>query len=90
MIFYTVSDFFLRAELSANAEELKSELQQKPDNGQDPVSLVSVTNNNMNKAALSITEAEQGLAISLSGDWLLGGELPGPDPVLTGCENHRN
>ena len=36
----------------------------------------------MTKAALSITEAEQALAISLSGDWLLGGELPGPDPVL--------
>jgi len=37
----------------------------------------------MTKAALSITEGGQkSLAISLSGDWLLGGELPGPDPVL--------
>ncbi len=37
----------------------------------------------MTKAALSITQGGQkSLAISLSGDWLLGGELPGPDPVL--------
>jgi phospholipid/cholesterol/gamma-HCH transport system permease protein len=37
----------------------------------------------MSKAALSVVEGDQqSLAISLSGDWLLGGELPGPDPVL--------
>jgi len=37
----------------------------------------------MSKAALSVIEGDQeSLAISLSGDWLLGGELPGPDPVL--------
>ncbi|MCZ6827373.1 MAG: ABC transporter permease [Gammaproteobacteria bacterium] len=37
----------------------------------------------MSKAALSVIEGNQeSLAISLSGDWLLGGELPGPDPVL--------
>ena len=37
----------------------------------------------MSKAALSLVEGDQeSLAISLSGDWLLAGELPGPDPVL--------
>ena len=37
----------------------------------------------MKKAVLSVIEGMQGsLDISLSGDWLLGGELPGPDPVL--------
>ena len=39
----------------------------------------------MSKAALSVIEGKQeSLAISLSGDWLLGGDLPGPDPVLDG------
>jgi len=34
-------------------------------------------------AALSVTEADQGaLLVSLSGDWLLGRELPAPDPVF--------
>ena len=37
----------------------------------------------MKKAVLSVIEGMQGsLDISLSGDWLLGVELPGPDPVL--------
>jgi phospholipid/cholesterol/gamma-HCH transport system permease protein len=37
----------------------------------------------MSKAALNIMDGNQGsLGISLSGDWLLDGELPGPDPVL--------
>jgi len=37
----------------------------------------------MSKAALSVVEGDQeSLAIALSGDWLLGGQLPGPDPVL--------
>ncbi|MGI9516665.1 MAG: MlaE family ABC transporter permease [Pirellulaceae bacterium] len=39
--------------------------------------------NCMSKAALSVVEGDQqSLAISVSGDWLLGGELPGPQPVL--------
>ena len=34
-------------------------------------------------AALSVTEADQcALLVSLSGDWLLGRELPAPDPVF--------
>jgi phospholipid/cholesterol/gamma-HCH transport system permease protein len=42
----------------------------------------------MSKAALSLVEGDQqSLAISLSGDWLLGGELPGPDPVLDRLRN---
>ena len=37
----------------------------------------------MTTAALSVTEGQQGsLLVSLSGDWLLGAELPDPDPVL--------
>jgi phospholipid/cholesterol/gamma-HCH transport system permease protein len=45
--------------------------------------IASQNDNNMSKAALSVIEGNQeSLAISLSGDWLLGGELPGPDPVL--------
>ncbi len=37
----------------------------------------------MSEAALSVIEGDQGsLAISLSGDWLLGSTMPGPDPVL--------
>ena len=45
--------------------------------------LASQSDNYMSKAALSVVEGDQqSLAISLSGDWLLGGELPGPDPVL--------
>jgi phospholipid/cholesterol/gamma-HCH transport system permease protein len=45
--------------------------------------LASQNENDMSKAALSVVEGDQqSLAISLSGDWLLGGELPGPDPVL--------
>jgi len=37
----------------------------------------------MTSAALSVTENDQGsLLVSLSGDWLLGGDLPAPDPVL--------
>ena len=37
----------------------------------------------MTSAALSVTEDDQGsLHVSLSGDWLLGGDLPAPDPVL--------
>lgn len=37
----------------------------------------------MGKAALSVLESGQNsLAISLSGDWLLGRELPAPGPVL--------
>ncbi len=37
----------------------------------------------MSKAALSVVEGDQeSLAVTLSGDWLLGGQLPGPDPVL--------
>lgn len=37
----------------------------------------------MNPAALSVAEVEQGtLLVSLSGDWLLEGDLPAPDPVL--------
>jgi phospholipid/cholesterol/gamma-HCH transport system permease protein len=37
----------------------------------------------MNPAALSVAEDEQGtLLVSLSGDWLLEGDLPAPDPVL--------
>jgi phospholipid/cholesterol/gamma-HCH transport system permease protein len=42
----------------------------------------------MSKAALSLVEGDQeSLAIFLSGDWLLGGELPGPDPVLDRLRN---
>ncbi len=45
--------------------------------------IASQNDNNVSKAALSVIEGNQeSLAISLSGDWLLGGELPGPDPVL--------
>jgi phospholipid/cholesterol/gamma-HCH transport system permease protein len=37
----------------------------------------------MSKAALTIIDGEPGsFAISLSGNWLLDNELPGPDPVL--------
>jgi phospholipid/cholesterol/gamma-HCH transport system permease protein len=37
----------------------------------------------MNPAALSVAEVDQGaLLVSLSGDWLLEGDLPAPDPVL--------
>jgi len=37
----------------------------------------------MDAASLSIAEGKQGtVAVSLTGDWLLGGALPGPDPVL--------
>ncbi len=37
----------------------------------------------MSKASLSVIDGHQdSLGIALSGDWLLGGELPGPDPVL--------
>ncbi len=37
----------------------------------------------MNPASLSMTDSDQGaLLVSLTGDWLLGSELPGPDPVL--------
>ena len=40
-------------------------------------------NNKMSKAELTIIDGDQGsIAISLSGDWLLDSELPGPDPVL--------
>jgi phospholipid/cholesterol/gamma-HCH transport system permease protein len=42
----------------------------------------------MSKAALSLVEGDQeSLAIFLSGDWLLGGELPGPDPVMDRLRN---
>ncbi len=45
--------------------------------------IASQEDNNVSKATLSVIEGNQeSLAISLSGDWLLGGELPGPDPVL--------
>ena len=36
----------------------------------------------MTTAAFSVAEGQQGLLVSLSGDWLLGAELPDPDPVL--------
>jgi phospholipid/cholesterol/gamma-HCH transport system permease protein len=42
----------------------------------------------MSKATLSVVEGDQeSLAIDLSGDWLLAGELPGPDPVLDRLQN---
>ena len=39
--------------------------------------------NYMSAATLSIAESQQeSLVVTLSGEWLLGGQLPGPDPVL--------